>query len=182
DNIADEAAFQFLLLSQVNLCLKRFTDRFIHAFGSAGFTVAQSGIPLSDFPILLLLEMILVILIAYLSGRQIEVSVLTEMTRALGYTGLIGYASYLTAQFFSSLSGPLGTIFQYDPLIAYAGIWSIGMVARDYFVFGVVYEKKAVNYLWEIFQNTLDTVRSREESPGEVSTDELPDDLPSSNS
>ena len=136
DNIEFEAALNLNLYKRVDRVLMQICHRLSLAFAAAGVTVgATHAIPFSDMYLLLPLEIILVLMVAYLSGRKMELESAKEFINALGITGGLAYFSKLTFQQLAKFIPGAGTAV--GASVAGGGVYAIGMVSGLYFIKGV---------------------------------------------
>lgn len=99
DAILDcEAQMGLRMAARLNEVVKRIAKHLIHVFATISATVALSPIPVSDIYILLLLQALLVLLIAALSGREITLDAAKEFVLGMGGVAGAGYTFRLIAQ------------------------------------------------------------------------------------
>lgn len=90
NNIPDEAAAGLIMAARMQTVLKRVAKRFVNIFMTISSVVALTPIPVSDIFILIILQMILVLLIAALSGEDVSVNAAKKFVFGAGGIGLAG--------------------------------------------------------------------------------------------
>lgn len=135
DSITDMHAQMGLVANfRVNRALKSVAQKMVHPFAGIGAAIAAEPIPVADIFILCALEAMLVMLIAYLSGREISYKAAGEMVIALGGVGVVGFGCKVVAQqavkFLNLFPGAGSSI---SAAIAAAGVEAIGKSAIAYY-------------------------------------------------
>ncbi len=172
ENMEVEAAIKLNLYSRVEDVLFQICHRLSWAYAGVGTTIGGSHfVPFSDMYLLLPLELILVMMIAYLSGRKMEVASAIELINAIGATGGLAYLAKLTFQQLVKFMPGKGTALGAG--VAGAGVYAIGMAANLYFVRGrEVGLRAAIEKLAGWYGEQTD-----EEGEGPEETPELPEDF-----
>lgn len=170
-----EAQVNFNMYSRIEDLLFKVAHRLSWSTAGAASVIGGSHfIPFSDMYILLPLEVMLVMIIAYISGRPMEPSSAVELINAVGITGGIAYLSKLTFQQLAKFVPGHGTAAAAS--VAGAGVYAIGMVAAYYFI----RDKEVDLYsLYDRFFELFEGKARESETPDDVS---MPDvsDLPGS--
>ena len=115
----------------------------IHIFSGISATIALSPIPVSDIYILLILQAILVVLIASLSGREISIDTAKEFLFSLGGVAGSGFGFRIAAQQASKFMNGLipGSGSAISSAIAASGTSLIGNAAIGYYIEGKTLEE-----------------------------------------
>lgn len=93
-----EAQMGLRMAARLNEVVKRIAKHLINVFATISATVALSPIPVSDIYVLLVLQAMLVLLIAALSGREISLDAAKEFVLGMGGVAGAGYTFRLIAQ------------------------------------------------------------------------------------
>ncbi|MFA5010553.1 MAG: GTPase [Ignavibacteria bacterium] len=136
NNIDLSAAIYLMMLSRCEHAVKKIANRFIHSFSSASSVIGLAPIPFSDIFVLLPLQIMLTMLIAYLAGRELNWNVAREFLSAMGLITGVGMLFRWTAQQLSKfLNAPFpGFGSAISGAIAYTGTYTIGKAAVAYFI------------------------------------------------
>ncbi|MCM3087038.1 50S ribosome-binding GTPase [Bhargavaea ginsengi] len=133
------AAIHLGLTVRLNRVATRIAERFIRIFSALSATVALSPIIASDIAVLLTLQSMLMMIIAYLSGRELEFKTARDLLISLGGIGATGFTLRMVAQQgskFANLVFP-GAGSALSASIASGGTYAIGKAATAYYLRGV---------------------------------------------
>lgn len=133
------AAIHLGLTVRLNRVATRIAERFIRIFSALSATVALSPIIASDIAVLLTLQSMLMMIIAYLSGRELEFKTARDLLISLGGIGATGFTLRMVAQQgskFANLVFP-GAGSALSASIASGGTYAIGKAAIAYYLRGV---------------------------------------------
>lgn len=136
NNIDLQAGIYLMLFSRVDeICLK-FANRFVSVFSAVSGIIGATPIPISDIIILTVIQALLISLIAYLSGRDIDFNSAKEFLIALGGIGASGFALREVFRQGSKLANLIfpGAGSAISGGVAAAGTYSIGKAAIAYFI------------------------------------------------
>lgn len=136
DCIDTEARVGLLISSGLNQIIERLAKKFKHIFAGAAGAVAITPIPIADIYILTSLQGILVMFIAMLSGRELNLKSAREFLLNLGGVGAGGLVFRTAAQQFSKLGNFIipGAGSAISAGIAYSGTEIIGDAAINYYI------------------------------------------------
>lgn len=139
ENIDFRAAVDFVMnFRGTDEVLGRIGDEFVKKFSEASALVGVTPIPVADVLILLPLQVIEVVLIAYLGGREVNVRSAREFIVNLGAVAVFGFALRFVAQQGSKLLNIVpGAGSVVSGGIAYSGTYSIGKAAIAYYIKGM---------------------------------------------
>lgn len=139
DSIDVEARMGLLISAGLNQIIERLSRKFKNIFAGASGLVAVTPIPLSDIYILTLLQGILVMFIAMLSGREMNLKSAKEFILNLSGVGASGLVFRTAAQQFSKLGNVIfpGAGSAISAGIAYAGTEMVGDAAINYYIKGI---------------------------------------------
>lgn len=93
-----EAQMGLRMAARLNEVVHRIAKQLNRIFSGISATVALTPIPVADIYVLLILQSILVVLIALLSGRDVSLNTAKEFIFSIGGIAGIGYAFKLVAQ------------------------------------------------------------------------------------
>ncbi len=135
DNIDIRASIALMLATRVDQICRRLSEKFTKIFAAAASLVATIPIPIADYPILLGLQVILAMIIAYLAGRDMSYDTAAKFVVAIGALGATGFAFRGLAQQASKLLNLIvpGVGSVVSASIAGAATWGIGKAAISYF-------------------------------------------------
>ena len=136
ENLDVRAAIHLGLTVRLNRIAIRISERFIKIFSALSATVALSPIIATDIAVLLTLQSILLMIIAYLSGRELEFRTARELLVSLGGVGATGFTLRMVAQQgskFANLFFP-GVGSAISAGIASGGTYAIGKAAVAYYL------------------------------------------------
>ncbi|WP_432352480.1 GTPase [Sporosarcina sp. A2] len=136
DSLDVRAAIHLGLSIRLNTISERIAHRFIKVFTALAGTVALSPIIATDIAVLLALQSILLMIIAYLSGRELDFKTAREVLVSLGGIGATGFTLRMIAQQgskFANLVVP-GAGSALSASIASGGTYAIGKAAIAYFL------------------------------------------------
>ena len=135
DNIDIRASIALMLATRVDQICRRLSEKFTKIFAAATSLVATIPIPIADYPILLGLQVILAMIIAYLAGRDMSYDTAAKFIVAIGALGAAGFAFRMLAQqaskFLNLIVPGAGSVVSAS--IAGAATWGIGKAAISYF-------------------------------------------------
>ncbi|ADH97758.1 GTPase [Salisediminibacterium selenitireducens] len=135
-NMDFRAAIHLLMNTRLELAVRKISNSMIKGFGLASATVALTPIPFSDIAILVPMQLILVIMIGYLSGSNVDKESAKEFLVSLGRVGAAGFGLRVLAQQGSkalNLVAP-GAGSAVSSSVAFAGTFAIGKAAQAYFI------------------------------------------------
>ncbi|MDW0110233.1 GTPase [Sporosarcina aquimarina] len=138
DSLDIRAAIHLGLSVRLNSISERIALRFIKVFTALAGTVALSPLIATDIAVLLALQSILLMIIAYLSGRELDFKTAREVLVSLGGIGATGFTLRMIAQQgskFANLVIP-GAGSAISASIASGGTYAIGKAAIAYFLRG----------------------------------------------
>ena len=136
DSLDVRAAIHLGLSIRLHSISERIAMRFIKIFTTLAGTVALSPLIATDIAVLLALQSILVMIIAYLSGRELDFKTAREVLVSLGGIGATGFTLRMIAQQgskFANLVLP-GAGSAISASIASGGTYAIGKAALAYFL------------------------------------------------
>lgn len=138
-NIDFRAAVYLMLHNKIDVAMKKIANRFVTALSTVSATIALTPIPASDALILIPIQIVEVIIIAYLSGQQIDSKAAREFIMSMGGIALFGLGLRFVAQQGSKLLNLIvpGTGSAISGTIAYTGTFAIGKAAIAYYIDGV---------------------------------------------
>lgn len=131
-----EAQIGLRMAARLNEVVHRFSKHLNKIFSGISATVALTPIPVSDIYILLIVQSLLVMLIASLSGRDISIESAKEFILSMGGIAGAGYAFKLLAQQASKLLNVVwpGSGSAVSSGIAAFGTSAIGKAAIAYYI------------------------------------------------
>lgn len=131
-----EAQMGLRMAARLNEVVHRIAKQICNVFSGISATVALSPIPLSDIYILSVLQVIMVTLIASLSGRDIDMSSAKEFIVSMGGVVGAGCVFRLIAQQTSKLLNGIlpGSGSAVSSAVATTGTLSIGKAAISYYI------------------------------------------------
>lgn len=133
------AAIHLGMTIRMNKISEKIALRFIKVFSALSATVALSPIIATDIAVLLSLQSVLLMIIAYLSGRDLEFKTARELLVSIGGIGATGFTLRMIAQQgskFANLVLP-GAGSAISASIASGGTYAIGKAAVAYYLKGV---------------------------------------------
>jgi len=133
------AAIHLGMTIRINKISEKIALRFIKVFSALSATVALSPIIATDIAVLLSLQTVLLMIIAYLSGRDLEFKTARELLVSIGGIGATGFTLRMIAQQgskFANLVLP-GAGSAISASIASGGTYAIGKAAVAYYLKGV---------------------------------------------
>ena len=133
------AAIHLGMTIRLNKLAEKIASRFVKVFSAVAATVALSPIIATDIALLLALQSVLLMIIAYLSGRELEFKTARELLVSLGGIGATGFTLRMIAQQgskFVNLVLP-GAGSAISAGIASGGTYAIGKAATAYYLKGV---------------------------------------------
>jgi predicted GTPase/uncharacterized protein (DUF697 family) len=142
DNIDINASIGLALATRLQQVTKKLSEKITNIFGGIAGTIALTPIPLSDIYILTSLQVILIMIISSISGRDASFETAKEMLVAVGGAGAVGFVLRTAAQQASKL---VNLIFPFagsgiSSSIAAGGTVAIGKIAIKYFIDDVGYQ------------------------------------------
>lgn len=129
------AQMGFIAATRMDDVLKRLARKLTHSFAAISAAVALTPIPLSDIFILCVIQAILVMVIAALSGRDVTLKTAGELVVSFGGVGGIGFGLKVLAQQAGKLLNGLfpGAGEFVSSTVASAGTEAIGNSAIEYY-------------------------------------------------
>ncbi|MFD1926809.1 GTPase family protein [Sporosarcina siberiensis] len=130
------AAIHLGMTIRLNKVAEKIANRFIKVFSAVAATVALSPIIATDIAVLLALQTILLMIVAYLSGRDLEFKTARELLISIGGIGATGFTLRMIAQQgskFVNLVLP-GAGSAISASIASGGTYAIGKAAVAYYL------------------------------------------------
>lgn len=138
DNIDFNAAIDLMFNHKIDLALEKIADTFVRRFSTASGVVGATPIPIADILILLPIQIVEVVIIAYLSGNQVNAKAAREFIVSLGAVFLFGFGLRFAAQQGSKLLNVVpGAGSVISGSVAYSGTYSIGKAAIAYYIKGM---------------------------------------------
>lgn len=136
NNIDLSASIYLMMVSRCEHAIKEIAKRFTKSFSLVSGAIGLTPIPFSDIFVLLPLQIMLTMLIAYLSGRDLSWTVAKEFLSAMGLITGGGMLLRWTAQQLSKYVNILypGAGSGISGAIAYTGTSVIGKSAIAYFI------------------------------------------------
>lgn len=133
-----EAQMGLRMAARLNEVVRRIAKHLNSIFSGISATVALTPIPVSDIYILLILQAVLVVLIASLSGRDISLDTAKEFIFSMGGVAGFGYTFKLIAQQAAKFLNGIwpGSGSAVSAGIAAAGTTAIGKAAIAYYIEG----------------------------------------------
>ena len=131
-----EAQMGLRMAARLKEVVHRIAKHLNNIFASISATVALTPIPISDIYVLLVIQSVLVVLIASLSGRELSLDAAKEFIFSLGGVGAAGYGFKLLAQQAAKLLNAvwLGSGSAVSSAVAFAGTSAIGRAAIAYYI------------------------------------------------
>jgi uncharacterized protein (DUF697 family)/predicted GTPase len=143
ENIDFRAAVYLMLNNKLDIAIQKIANKFVKVFSTASAGVAITPIPASDIVVLIPIQIVEVILIAYLSGQKIDSKMAREFILSLGGVALFGlglrFAAQQGAKFLNVLIPGSGSAI--SSTIAYSGTYAVGKAAIAYYIDGKTKEQ-----------------------------------------
>lgn len=138
DNIDFNAALELMLSHEFEKSIEKIANQFVKRFSNTSFIVGASPMPVMDVMVLLPIQIIEVLVIAYLSGKEINAKAAREFIMSLGAVFLFGFGLRFVAQQGTKLLNVVpGAGSAISGTIAYSGTYSVGKAAIAYYVRGL---------------------------------------------
>jgi uncharacterized protein (DUF697 family)/predicted GTPase len=139
NNIDIRAGIYLMLMTGIDQVARKISDKLTTIFSGISCLVATTPIPFSDIYLLTTLQILLIMLIAYLGGKDISSDTAKEMLIALGGAGVGGFVLRTAFQQGSKLVNLLfpGAGTALSAAVAGGGTWAIGKASTAYFIDGV---------------------------------------------
>jgi len=135
DHIEFRAALDLMLNNKVENALEKIANVFVKRFTAASAVVGTTPIPIADILVLLPIQVIEVMLIAYLSGNEVSAKTAREFIISLGAVFLFGFGLRFVAQQGSKLLNVVpGAGSAISGGVAASGTYSIGKAAIAYYM------------------------------------------------
>ena len=134
DYLPEDAQLEMARFLAARGAQARLAGTVLKAFGAVAGVIGMQPIPLADFPILLSLQMFMVSLIIYVSGRDFSLRLAGEFAASLGIgfgAGLVFRETARTAAKFLPVWG-----YMISGGVAGAGTYALGRAAIAYFIEG----------------------------------------------
>jgi uncharacterized protein (DUF697 family)/GTP-binding protein EngB required for normal cell division len=134
-NIDLRAGIFLMLATRMDQVARKISERLTRVFATVAMTVGASPLPVADLYILLALQILLIMLIAYVAGHEVSYDSAKKLLVSLGGTGVAGLAFRTLAQQATKL---LNLVFPaagstVSAGVAGAGTYAIGRGAIAYF-------------------------------------------------
>lgn len=157
-NMDFRAAIYLMMKTRIDKAVRKISNRIINGFSFASTTIALTPIPFSDMAILVPLQLILVIFIAYLSGADLDKDSAKEFLLGLGGVGALGYGLRTLAQQGSKLLNLVipGSGSAVSSTIAFSGTYAVGKAAQAYYI-----EKKSKEELDTIMKKANEEAKTQ---------------------
>lgn len=138
DNMDIRAAVFMMLSNRIDSAVKKIANRFVKVFSTASAGVAVTPIPASDIFILVPIQVVEVMMIAYLSGEKIDAKMARDFIFSLGGVALFGLGLRAVAQQGAKLLNLVvpGSGSAVSSTIAYSGTYAVGKAAIVYYIDG----------------------------------------------
>lgn len=134
NNIASDAAMGLMIAAGLEKALERIAEKIIGIFTGIAGVVTANPIPVADIVILTTLEVVMVSLIAYLSGEELNLKAAEKFIGSLFGIGIGGNIFRMTARQLSKLFPIAGSFISSG--IACGGMYVIGKAAIQYYIYG----------------------------------------------
>lgn len=133
-----EAQMGLRMAARLTDVVHRIAKYLNNVFSIISATVAITPIPTSDIYVLLIIQSILVVLIASLSGREVSLDAAREFIFSMSGIGVVGYGFKVLAQQASKLLNTVwpGSGSAVSSVVAFAGTSAIGNAAIAYYIDG----------------------------------------------
>ncbi|UYP07255.1 GTPase [Priestia megaterium] len=150
NNLDFRASIHLMMTTRIDKAVRKISNLIIKAFAVASTTVAITPIPFSDIAVLVPLQLILIIFIAYLSGADIDKESAKEFLLSAGGVGALGYGLRTLAQQGGKALNLLtpGAGSAVSSALAFSGTFSIGKAAQAYYI-----DKKSKGEVEDIMKN-----------------------------
>jgi predicted GTPase/uncharacterized protein (DUF697 family) len=134
-NIDLRAGIFLMLATRMDHVARKISERLTRVFATAAMTIGASPLPIADLYILLALQALLIMLIAYLAGHEVSYDAAKKLLVSLGGMGMAGLAFRTVAQQATKL---LNLVFPaagstVSAGVAGTGTYAIGRGAIAYF-------------------------------------------------
>ncbi|MGM0900731.1 MAG: GTPase family protein [Bacillota bacterium] len=153
NNLDFRASIYLMMSARIDKAIRKISTLIINGFAVASTTIAITPIPFSDIAILVPLQLILVIFIAYLSGSDIDKESAKEFVLGIGGVGVLGYGLRALAQqgskFLNLVLPGFGSAV--SSTLAFSGTYAIGKTAQAYYI-----DKKSKDELDSIMKEASD--------------------------
>ncbi|MGG1324059.1 GTPase [Priestia megaterium] len=158
NNLDFRASIHLMMTTRIDKAVRKISNLIIKGFAVASTTVALTPIPFSDIAVLVPLQLILIIFIAYLSGADIDKESAKEFLLSAGGVGALGYGLRTLAQqggkFLNLLTPGAGSAV--SSALAFSGTFSIGKAAQAYYI-----DKKSKDELENIMKNANEEAKGK---------------------
>lgn len=137
-NIDVRAGISLMLATRLDQLVRKISLRLVRVFSGVSSTVALTPVPISDIFILLALQSVMIMLIAYLAGHDISFESARRYASALAGAGALGVGFRTLAQQGSKLLNLVypGAGSAVSAGVAYGGTYAMGLGAMHYFIDG----------------------------------------------
>lgn len=124
-----------MLASRIDRVARQLGERFAKVFSLVASTVASTPIPFSDIYVLLALQSIMIMIIAYLAGEELSFDSAKKLIVSLGGMGAAGFTLRMVAQQGAKLVNLLfaGAGSAISAGVAGAGTYAMGRAAIAYY-------------------------------------------------
>jgi len=135
NNIDLRASLMLMLYSRADRVIRYVSNQLCRAFSAVSFAIGLEPIPFADIFVLTPLQITLIMLIAYLSGRDLSFKTASEFLVSCGINVGFAYGLRETARALLKLFIGPGELI--GASIAAAGTYSIGQAAIAYYLQGI---------------------------------------------
>lgn len=139
ENMDVDASMGLMMAAGLNTAVERVAMKFTKIFAGIASAIAAIPLPFAAMPVLTILQAILVIIIGYLAGEDMNIEGAKKFLTSLFGVGLGANVFKLTARQLSKLIPVVGSLI--DAGVAYSGTYSIGMMAVQYYIYGTSMDK-----------------------------------------
>ena len=165
DKLPNESKLKFARMSAMKEAQEKISRYLIHSASTIASGIAWVPLPFADIIPLTALQVALIINIGYISGRDLTKKSALEFLTAIGAsTGVAIGLRELARGIMKWVLPGLGSVISSS--IAYAGTWSIGEAALQYFI----HNNKDFSALKKIWENLYNTKKKEKEVIQEFST------------
>lgn len=131
----DGASIGFMMASDMSAAIEIIANKFVNIFSSIASLIAATPIPIADIFILTALQLIMVMMIGYISGEDLSLKAAEKfMVDVLGI-GIGAQLFKLTAKQLLKLIPGFGAVV--NGSVAYTGTKAIGKMAIEHYVHGI---------------------------------------------
>lgn len=132
DELPAEAKLDFARLAQVQEFQRKVASRVVEVSSLACWAIGSEPLPIADMPILSTLQVVMIVTIAYVSGRDLDLKAAREFMAGLGVVGGAAFAFRELARGLVKLVPGFGSAI--SGAVAAAGTYALGRAAIAYFI------------------------------------------------